>query len=198
MKSRFTGKMDYQKAIDMYPQKHKEQSWLIYLAQAAAYDALQDNENTERTLRTVMELYPNYLVKNHLGYTLIREGKNIDEAFELIIDAYNEAPNDGSIVDSLGWALYKIGYYEQAVKYLEQASDLSPSEAVIYDHLGDAYWEVGRKNEAVFQWNHALKTKDESGEIDKALIKQKIQKGKKKHQPIIFDKEKIDSMIPQE
>ncbi len=188
----------YQNAIDLYPEKYKDQSWLILLAQAAAYDASGDKENTEKILRDILEMHPNYLVKNHLGYTLVRNQKNMDEAFELIIDAYNEAPNEGSVIDSLGWALYQIGYYQQAVKYLEQASDLSPSEAIIYDHLGDAYWEVGRKNEAVFQWNHALSTRDDSEEIDRELIKHKISHGKPMHQPVEFDKEKIDSMIPQD
>ncbi len=188
----------YQKALDLYPKKYLQHSWVILFAQAAAYDGMNDKQNTEKTLRKVLEMNPNPLVKNHLGYILLRNEEKIDEALELVIEAYNLSPDDGSIMDSLGFGMYKIGYYEQAVKYLEQASELSPSEAVIYDHLGDAYWEVGRKNEAVFQWNHALTMKDENEEIDRQLVQKKIKHGKSRHIPLSFDKEKLDSILPQE
>ncbi|MGA9825253.1 MAG: tetratricopeptide repeat protein, partial [Methylocystis sp.] len=62
---------------------------------------------------------------------------------------------DGYIVDSLGWAYFRLGRYDEAVNELEKAIDLKPSDPVINDHLGDAYWHVGRKLEAQFQWNHA-------------------------------------------
>ena len=188
----------YQKALDSYPSKYAQHSWVILFAQAAAYDGMEDKYNTEKTLRQVMEMNANPLVKNHLGYILLRNEEKIDEALQLVIEAYNLSPNDGSIMDSLGWGMYKIGYYEQAVKYLEQASELSPSEAVIYDHLGDAYWEVGRKNEALFQWNHALTMKDDNNEIDRHLVQNKIKHGKAPHTPLPFDKEKLDSILPQD
>ena len=188
----------YQKALDLYPTKYKQHSWVILFAQAAAYDGMEDKYNTEKTLRKVMEMNSNPLVKNHLGYILLRNEEKIDEALELVIEAYNLAPDDGSIMDSLGWGMYKIGYYERAVKYLEQASELSPSEAVIYDHLGDAYWEIGRKNEAVFQWNHALTMKDDNNEIDRQLVQNKIKHGKTPHSPLPFNKEKLDSILPQD
>ena len=65
-------------------------------------------------------------------------------------------PDSGAIVDSMGWALYKLGRFAEAVPHLEQASVLLPVDPVINDHLGDVYWAVGRRTEARFQWRFAL------------------------------------------
>lgn len=56
----------------------------------------------------------------------------------------------------------------------EKAAELEPSNALISDHLGDAYWFGGRRNEAVFQWNHALILEDDSGELDKSKVREKL------------------------
>ncbi len=65
-------------------------------------------------------------------------------------------PNDGYIVDSLGWALYRIREYSGAARHLERAVELRPQDPTINDHLGDAYWRVDRRIEARFQWRRAL------------------------------------------
>ena len=70
--------------------------------------------------------------------------------------AVAQRPEDGYIVDSLGWAYYRLGRYEDAVEELEKAVLLRPADPTINDHLGDAYWQVGRRLEARFQWSHAL------------------------------------------
>jgi len=76
------------------------------------------------------------------------------------LDRWPEAESDfkqsGAIVDSLGWAHYKLGEYQKAKENLEKAVVLSPSSATIIDHLGDVYWKLGRKREAGFQWKRAL------------------------------------------
>jgi Flp pilus assembly protein TadD len=100
---------------------------------------------------------------------------NLDEAFTMLRRAVELRPTDGYIVDSLGWANYKLGRYDEAVKELERAIDLKPSDPVINDHLGDAYWKVGRKLEAQFQWNHARDLGPEPD--DKAKILKKIAEG---------------------
>lgn len=66
------------------------------------------------------------------------------------------APQAGYIIDSLGWAFYSLGRYEEAVVELERAVELEPSHWEVAEHLGDAYWHVGRRTEAVFQWRHAV------------------------------------------
>ena len=70
-------------------------------------------------------------------------------------------PNDGFIVDSLGWAYYRTGRMEEAVEALERAVTLRPEDPVINDHLGDAYWVVGRRTEARYQWIRAQRTAED-------------------------------------
>ena len=82
---------------------------------------------------------------------------------------------DGYIVDSLGWAYYRLGQYEASLKEMERAIELKSSDPVINDHLGDVYWRVGRKLEAQFQWNHARDLKPEPEDLEKIL--KKIDKG---------------------
>ena len=65
-------------------------------------------------------------------------------------------PYDGYIVDSVGWAYYQLGRYEDAARTLEAAVLLVPGDPTINDHLGDALWRAGRQEEARFQWQHAL------------------------------------------
>lgn len=74
----------------------------------------------------------------------------------MIERAVEQRPNDGYIVDSLGWARYRLGEYALAVKYLERAVELQPGDPTINEHLGDAYWKVGRRIEARYQWSHAM------------------------------------------
>jgi tetratricopeptide (TPR) repeat protein len=65
-------------------------------------------------------------------------------------------PFDGYIVDSVGWAYYSLGKYDEAAKTLLNAVLLVPGDPTINEHLGDAYWRVGKKLDAQFQWSHAL------------------------------------------
>jgi tetratricopeptide (TPR) repeat protein len=75
------------------------------------------------------------------------------------------------IIDSLGWAYYRMGRYDDAVRELEKAVELKPGDPTINDHLGDAYWKVGRKLEAKFQWDHAKTSDPEHEELVKILKK---------------------------
>jgi len=74
----------------------------------------------------------------------------------LIGRAVDLDPHNGLIIDSLGWAHFRLGDYARAVLHLERAVELEPGDPVINDHLGDAYWQVGRRLEAHFQWKRAL------------------------------------------
>ena len=104
---------------------------------------------------------------------------NTDKAASMILEAYEKDPNDGVIMDSLGWVYFKTGDYDNAILYLEKASEINPQNAIISDHLGDAYWFGGRKNEAVFQWNQALSHKEEQEELNTKQVKNKIENGQK-------------------
>jgi Flp pilus assembly protein TadD len=110
-------------------------------------------------------------VLNYLGYSWVDQGVNLDEAFKMLRRAVDLRPNDGYIVDSLGWAHYKLGHYQEATDALEKAIDLKPADPVVNDHLGDAYWRVNRRTEAHFQWNHARDMKPDTDELPKILDK---------------------------
>ncbi len=131
--------------------------WRLYFARGAARDRLGRWSEAEADLRRALELSPEQPdVSNYLGYTLVERGENMDEALRLIRSAVAQRPMSGAITDSLGWAYFKLGDYEQAVTYLERAVELEPASPVIVDHLGDAYWRVGRRIEARFQWQRAI------------------------------------------
>jgi Flp pilus assembly protein TadD len=93
----------------------------------------------------------------------------------MIRRAVEQRPDDGYIVDSLGWAYYRISDYEEAVKQLERAVELKPEDPTINDHLGDAYFRIGRTLEAQFQWVHARDLKPEPDDLKK--IEEKLKTG---------------------
>jgi tetratricopeptide (TPR) repeat protein len=90
---------------------------------------------------------------------------------DMIRKAVALRPDDGYFIDSLGWAYYRLGQYDDAVRELERAVELKPNETVINDHLGDAYWKVGRKLEARFKWNHARDLKPDADELQDIELK---------------------------
>src|SRR5690606_3282769 len=126
--------------------------------------------------KKALELYPDQpQVLNYLGYSWVDRGENLEEALQMIRKAVEMRPQDGYIVDSLGWAYYKLGRYNEAVVELEKAVKLRPEDPTINDHLGDAYWQAGRGLEATFQWNHAIAGKPEAAEL--AKIEKKLKQG---------------------
>lgn len=180
----------YDKAISKT--KNKGNLWILYYAKGVALDSDNRYDEAQAALLKAYQIKKHYLVSNHLGYSWIRQKKNVNEAFKMIIDAYNQAPFDPSINDSLGFALYNLGYYAMAIPYLERAAELYPSSAVISSHLGDAYWFAHRKNEARFQWKHALSLKDDSGELDIKKTKAKVKNGISEEPALTYDKEQAE------
>ena len=167
----------YQKTLKVLPQID-HMTWPVYYALAVAYDKTGQKNAAEENLLKALELSERDVnILNYLGYSWLSSGKNSDEAVQMIVEAYQKAPYEGHIIDSLGWACYKLGLYDKAVEYLEQASDMNSGNAVISDHLGDAYWFGGRKNEAIFQWKHALVLKEDASALDKKAVKKKIEEG---------------------
>ena len=187
--------IEYFKRSFFATETNEQKNWPINLAIGICYSQLGDYVNAEEYLRKTIAEHSDAMVQNFLGYILLQQNKDIEEAFELIVSAYNSAPQEGANVDSLGWAFYKIGRYKEAEKYLETAVDLSVSEAVIYDHLGDVYWQNGRFDEAVFQWNHALALKDSSGELKRDAVLDKIKNGLPRPTALPYDAAKLESII---
>ena len=153
-----------------------EADWRAYYVRAITYAELDNWKAAEADLLKAVELNPQQpQVLNYLGYMWVDRGENLEEAFDLIQDAVALSPGSGYIVDSLGWAYYRLGQYDQAVIYLERAVELAPEDPTLNDHLGDAYWRVGRELEARFQWRHALALVPDDDDIP--VIQAKLENG---------------------
>ena len=136
----------------------EEIHWTLFYRRGIANERLKVWPKAEADFKRALELRPDHpAVLNYLGYSWIDMGENLDEGLEMIRKAVSIQPNSGAYIDSLGWAYYRLGRFEEAVTELERALTLETSDPVIHDHLGDAYWRVGREREARFQWGHALK-----------------------------------------
>src|SRR5262249_46966338 len=114
-------------------------------------------------------------IQNFLGYAWVNRGIHTQEGLALIRKAVAARPDQGYMVDSLGWAHFTLGQYEDAVENLEKAAELSPSDPEIVDHLGDAYWRAGRSTDAGYEWRRALQLKPDA-ERETAL-RAKIDRG---------------------
>jgi tetratricopeptide (TPR) repeat protein len=138
--------------------------WLLFYARGIACERSDRWPCAEADFKRALDLMPEQPdVLNYLAYSWVDRGlaEHYDRALAMLQRAVELRPNSGHIIDSLAWALYKLGRYAQAVPLLERAVELLPQEAVILDHLGDAYWRVGRRLEARYQWQRALGAKPE-------------------------------------
>jgi tetratricopeptide (TPR) repeat protein len=163
----------YSKGIDTI-EKAEKSNWVIYYFRGICLERSKQWAKAEEDLKKSLELYPDQPhVLNYLGYSWIDQGLNLDEGMRMIKRAVEQRADDGYIVDSLGWAYYRLGNMEEAVKQLERAVELKPEDPTINDHLGDAYWRVGRTLEARFQWSHARDLKPEPEDLVKIEAKLK-------------------------
>jgi Flp pilus assembly protein TadD len=173
-----------------------EKYWPVYYALAISYDRNNEWQKAEENLEKALKISNrNPQVLNYLGYSWLKSGITVDKAAALILEAYEKEPNDGVIMDSLGWVYFKTGDYENAIFYLEKASELNPQNAVISDHLGDAYWQGGRKNEAIFLWKQALVQKEDEEDVNKKKIKNKIRSGLKKENALVIQDESLKESL---
>jgi tetratricopeptide (TPR) repeat protein len=165
----------YDRAIELLSDLDKRH-WTILYSRGISLERSKQWERAERDFKRALELNPDQpYVLNYLGYSWVDQGINLGPAREMIERAVKLRPNDGYIVDSLGWVLYRLKDFEGAVEHLERAVELRPNDPTINDHLGDAYWRVGRYTEARFQWQRALALKPEADQI--SAIEDKLQRG---------------------
>lgn len=161
----------YDKAVDLTGQA-ETRDWTLYYYRGISHERAKQWPKAEADFKRALELNPDQpLVLNYLGYSWVEQNINLDEAMDMIRKAVELRPNDGYIVDSLGWAHFKLREYDDAVKILERAVELRPDDPVINDHLGDAYWRVGRRLEARFQWSHAKELAPEPEDMEEIVRK---------------------------
>ena len=180
----------YEQAIEAYDQvlskwdKTPEDYWFVLYARGMAYERLKDFKNSEVDLLAALSFRPDHpYVLNYLAYSWADQGINLDKSLEMLTRAVQAKPNDGYIVDSLGWVFYRLHKFDVAIPHLERAVELLPYDATINDHLGDAYWQVGRKNEARFQWQRAANYSEDHEADLKETLQDKLANGIEKLKP---------------
>ena len=107
-----------------------------------------------------------------------RARRAADESVDLIKRALEIEPDNGSYLDSLGWAYYKDGKFDLADEHLKRAADQLQTNSVVQDHYGDVLFRLGRFDEAIAAWSRAL-----AGDrrlVDAADIDRKIRSAKQK------------------
>ncbi len=165
----------YDRAVAAIGTPGKEH-WNLFYQRGIAYERLKEWPKAEPNFKKALELFPDQpQVLNYLGYSWVDMNMNLEDGLNLIRKAVELRPEDGYIVDSLGWAYYRLGRYSEAVEELERAVRLRPEDPTINDHLGDAFWRAGRKREAVFKWSAVLDLEPEETEIPK--LQKKLKEG---------------------
>ena len=142
--------------------------WPLYYDRGIALERSREWERAEADFLLALRFVPDQpFVLNYLGYSWAEQGRNLVRAKEMIEKAVQQRPNDGAMIDSLGWVAMRMGDTASAVRLLERAAELEPADATVNGHLGDAYWEAGRRLEAVYQWRRALNLKPEPEEKER-------------------------------
>ena len=174
---------DYSKAIDYYDmalsnlsEGSSRSKWATIFVRGICYDQSGNWEKAKLDFKTALELSPNHPeILNYFGYSLIERNEMLEDALGMIENAVSQRPDSGYIIDSLGWGLFRLGFYEKAIGPMEQAIQLEPHDPIVNDHLGDVLWMIGRKREAAFQWQRALLFSPT--EENKKKIKKKLKFG---------------------
>jgi tetratricopeptide (TPR) repeat protein len=153
----------FQESADLLTQLIRDEGkpdWRLLFGRAVAYERLGRWPEAEADLQVALKVRPDDPeLLNYLGYSWIDRGVRLKEALAMVEKAVGQNPNSGAMMDSLGWAYYRLGDYPRAVERLEAAVELDAGDPEINDHLGDAYWKIGRRDEAHFQWRRVLTLK---------------------------------------
>lgn len=114
---------------------------------------------------------------NALGYALIQRPEGLEEGYRLLWRGFNFGQQDYAVIDSLGWAYYLYGHFDQARALIERANDLSAHDpnSEVLDHLGDIYWRLDRRDEARATWQRALEARPDA--IRRRSLERKVSRG---------------------
>lgn len=165
----------YDRALERIGQP-AERHWRLFYHRGIANERSKNWPRAEADFKRALSLKADEpYVLNYLAYTWVDRGENLEEAMRMLNVAVRAKPEDGAIVDSVGWAYYRLSQWDKALEFLERAIELNPEDPTINDHLGDIYWRVGRQAEARFQWSRALSLNPEAEDVPK--IKEKLERG---------------------
>ena len=169
---------EYEKSIEYYSELLSMIEIKDYLyAQAmdgrgVAYERTDQWDKAEIDLLKSLSASPeDAYVINYLAYTWIEKGINIKKSLEMLRKANRLMPNDGYIIDSLGWALFKLKNYKEAKQFLELAIKYMSSDPVVNDHYADSLWMNNKKLQARYYWNYVLKLEKTEEKLKKEIEK---------------------------
>jgi tetratricopeptide (TPR) repeat protein len=152
---------------------------IYWFQKGAILERMQRRDDAKVAFRKALTVDPAHApTLNYLGYMLVEDGAQLEEAVTLIQQALAAEPENGSYLDSLGWAFYKQGKLDQARQQLERAAVLARTNSVIQDHLGDVLLELDDRPGAIAAWERALAGDRES--IDPSSIKSKIDRARRR------------------
>ena len=145
------------KALELAPASRQEMATNALLALSSAQERAGDAKGSEESLRSILSKEPdNATALNNLGYFLVERNERLDEALGMIQRAVRAEPTNASFLDSLGWAFFKLGRFEEAERNLIEAARLDQTSAAIQEHLGDIYQKRGKNELARAAWQKAL------------------------------------------
>ena len=169
----------YDRALELLKDAPDDQRWFPLYARGIAQERAGRFDAAEADLQAAIAIRPDQpSLLNYLGYSWIDRNENLEQGLDLIRRAVELSPDDGYILDSLAWAYFRLGRYQEAVEPMERAAVSMSSDPLVNDHLGDVYWMVGRKREAQIQWQRALSLDPGANDdVDPDRIRRKLELG---------------------
>ena len=141
-----------------------------------AYERIGKWNKAEKDLLASLSADPEQAyVINYLAYSWIEKGIKIEKSLNMLEKANKLKSNDPFIIDSLGWALFKLERYKESKKYLQLAVRLMPGDPIVNDHYGDVLWKNGNQLQARYYWNYVLNLKKTEENLKKIIDKKLIQ-----------------------
>jgi tetratricopeptide (TPR) repeat protein len=166
----------YTKIINMVKKNHPLYPEITD-GRGISYERIGKWDEAEKDLLASLKADPDQAyVINYLAYTWIEKGLKIEKSLKMLNKANNLKPNDPFIIDSLGWALFKLNRYKESKNYLQLAVRLMPGDPIVNDHYGDVLWKSGNKIQARYYWNYVLNLEEIKDEL-KQSIEEKLLKG---------------------
>jgi Flp pilus assembly protein TadD len=169
---------EFVEAVDYYKiaeQGLNNPDWRFYFTKGIALEQSQNWAEAEQAFQKSLTLNPGEpVVMNYLAYSWIDRDINLERALEMVAEAADKRPQDGYIIDSLAWAHFKLGNYDEALRLMERAHELAPTDPTIAEHHGDVLEKLGHVREAVFMWKRALKRFED--DKDRNRVREKIER----------------------
>ncbi len=142
-----------------------------------SYERSDKWDKAEKDLLASLEAKPDQAyVINYLAYSWIEQGVKIEKSLKMLEKANKLKTNDPFIIDSLGWALFKLKRYKESKNYLQLAVRLMPADPIVNDHYGDVLWKNGNIIQARYYWNYVLNLEKLENEL-KEKVEKKLIKG---------------------